>query len=489
MSRHDEQRQARLETLEILAQQGTAAYPAGTKRTHTIGAVRHDFDALEKKSTKITIAGRIMTIRGHGGSTFATVRDMSGDVQLFLKKDTLAENSYQQFVDLIHAGDIIEATGTAYRTKRGEPSVLVSSYQLLAKTLEPLPEKWHGLKDTDARMRRRYLDLLMDPTRVEIFKRRTAVIDTLRNELNRRGYLEVQTPVLQPLYGGTLAQPFKTHFNALDRDMYLRISNELYLKRLLVGGLEKVFEFSVDFRNEGIDTTHNPEFLQLETMTAYNDYHDSMQLLEDLVTTVVEKVTGGAEIEFQGTKINFKQPWKRISLPETLTQMIGVDVVTADAAALVAAAKKKKIPIEKSSLRNKGKIIEKLLDELIVPTCTNPTIVYDYPIETSPLAKEKADQPGWVERFEFFIAGRELGNVYSELNDPVLLRRNLKAQAAEAAAGDEETHPLDEDFIEALEVGLPPASGIGIGIDRLVMLLTNQTAIREVNFFPMLREK
>lgn len=484
MSRHDEQRQARLETAAALAREGITVYPAQTKRTHTAQEARERFDDLEKTKKELTLAGRLMTIRGHGGSAFATLRDGSGDFQLFIKKDTVGPVAHRLFSKHIHAGDIIEATGIAYRTQRGEPSLLLSSFRLLSKTLEPLPEKWHGLKDTDLRMRKRYLDLLMDPERIAIFKRRSATIDSLRQELLARGYLEVQTPVLQPLYGGTLAQPFKTHFNALDRDMYLRISNELYLKRLLVGGIEKVFEFSVDFRNEGVDTTHNPEFLQLETMTAYHDYHDSMELLQDIVSATVTRVTGGTAVSYQGKKIEFKKPWKKISLPETLTKKLGIDIITASADELVKAAQAKKVPIEKSSLRNKGKIIEKLLDELIVPDCLNPTIIYDYPIETSPLAKEKEGQPGWVERFEFFVAGRELGNVYSELNDPVVLRRNLKA-----AAGDDESHPLDEDFIEALEVGLPPASGIGIGIDRLVMLLTDQVAIREVTFFPMLRDK
>lgn len=484
MSRQSEQRQARLKNLAAFQQSGINPYPTQARPTHRSDQFHKDFTELKTSQTKVTVAGRLMTIRRHGGSTFAHLQDEAGQLQLFLKKDELGEKVYNLFANHLDSGDLVEASGHAYTTQKGEPSLMVKKVTLLAKNLLPLPEKWHGLKDPELKRRKRYLDLLMDQSRQEVFVRRHLTITSIRQQLAARGYREVETPILQPLYGGTLAKPFVTHFQALDRDMYLRISNELYLKRLLVGGLEKVFEFSYDFRNEGVDSTHNPEFLQLETMTAYHDYRDSMVLLEDLLAAVAKTVIGKTSVTYQNKPINFTRPWRRLSLPQTLGKKLGLNLSTCSLAELVATAKKYGLTLTKSDVSNKGKLIEKLLDELIVPNLTDPTIVFDYPIETSPLAKEKADQPGWVERFEFFAAGLELGNSYSELNDPSVLRRNLTQQG-----GKDDRHPLDEDFIEALEIGLPPASGIGIGIDRLVMIVTNQTSIRDVTFFPMLKAK
>ncbi|MFC1663226.1 lysine--tRNA ligase [Patescibacteria group bacterium] len=486
----NDQWENRISKLNELRKLGIKPYPSKSDKEVSSSYLVSNFSELEKKDKIIKYAGRIMTIRGHGGSTFMHLQDEKGRFQVYIKKDVIGDDKYSIIKKYLDLGDFISVSGKLFTTKKGEPSIMVDDFELLAKSLNPLPEKWHGLKDTDLRFRNRHLDMIMNPEMIKIFRTRSKIIDTLRSQLNNWDYLEVETPTLQPIYGGTLAKPFKTKFNAVNREVYLRISNELYLKRLIAGGLEKIYEFSVDFRNEGIDTTHNPEFLQLETMTAYNDYEDSMKLLEELLYQMVLTINQSPNITYQNKKISFKKPWNKISFPNELKKITGVDFTKSlNNFELLQGLNKKGIKIEKSAQNNKGKIAEKILDELIAPNIVNPTIVYDYPIETSPLAKEKDGLPGWVERFEFFIAGKEIGNVYSELNDPIALRNNLIQQQEQYKQGDKESHPADEDFIKTMASGMPPTSGIGIGIDRLVMILTNQTSIREVNFFPMLKEK
>jgi len=438
-------RRVRIEKLEKIRKLGIEPFPA---RWEKAGSRVGNRELREKKlGTRVVAVGRIRGWREHGKIIFADLVDESGKIQLVFRSSQLSALS-SQLLTLLDLGDFIGVEGTLFRTDAGELSIEVKELTLLSKSLRPLPEKYEGLKDVETRCRRRYLDLLVNPEVRKVFETRSKIISALRKFLDRRGFLEVETPTLQPIYGGAMARPFVTHHHSLDIDLYLRIADELYLKRLIVGGFEKVYEICKDFRNEGIDRQHNPEFTQMECYWAFADYEGMMRLTEEMFGFVAKKVLGSLEFEYQGRKINLKSPWRRLEF--------------ADA------------PKDADGDLDESKIIE-------------PTFVINYPREISPLAKASASNPEVVERFEPVIGGLELGNAYSELNDPLLQREIFEKQAAERAAGDEEAHPMDEDFVQALEYGMPPTGGLGIGVDRLVMLLTNQPSIRDVILFPTMR--
>ncbi len=438
-------RQVRIEKLEKIRKLGIEPFPARWDGRES--RIRNEELRTRELGSDVVAAGRIMGWREHGKIIFADLIDESGKIQLVFKSDQLPVTNYQ-LLALLDLGDFIGVSGKLFQTDAGELSIEVKDLTLLSKSLRPLPEKHEGLKDVETRYRRRYLDLLVNPEVKKVFQTRSKIISAMRKFLDERGFLEVETPTLQSIYGGALARPFTTHHYALDIDLYLRIADELYLKRLIVGGFEKVYEICKDFRNEGIDRQHNPEFTQMECYWAFAGYEDMMKLTEEMVGFIAREVFGGLEFEYQGQKINLKSPWKRLAF--------------ADA------------PKEAGGDLDASKIIE-------------PTFVINYPQEISPLAKALPENPAVVERFEPVIGGLELGNAYSELNDPLLQREIFEAQAKERAAGDEEAHPMDEDFVEALEYGMPPTGGLGIGLDRLVMLLTNQPSIRDVILFPTMK--
>ncbi|MBN2052024.1 lysine--tRNA ligase [Candidatus Woesearchaeota archaeon] len=434
---------------------------------------------------KVRVAGRLVAIRMMGKAAFCQLADDSGEIQLYFRHDDVGKESYDLFRKL-DIGDIIGVEGSVFKTKTGEITIHVKSFELLTKSVRPLPEKYHGLKDSELRYRQRYVDLIVNPNVKNTFLVRSKIIQAIREFLTNQGFVEVQTPVLQPVYGGASAKPFVTHHNALNMPLYMRISDELYLKRLIVGGFEKVFEFCTDFRNEGIDTRHNPEFTQMETMAAYDDYTDSMKRTEEMLEYVARKVHGTTEIEFDGKKISMKAPFKRLTMINAVKEATGVDfskIKDIDEAREV--ARKHRVEIDDDM--SIGFILAELCGELVEPKIVQPTFIMDYPKDVSPLAKEMKTNPGFTERFELIIAGMELGNMYSELNDPEELRKNWQAQEKRLSTGDDTAQRTDEDFIKAMEYGMPPTSGIGIGVDRLAMLLTNNTSIREVIFFPTMR--
>ena len=475
----DELRRFRLEKLEALKKAGVDPFPSKFEKSLSLVQVRES-----KLGAKVQTAGRIMAWRSHGGITFADLADSTGKIQLLFKEDTLSKADWER-LSFLDIGDFLGVSGELFKTKAGELTVLIKDYVLLTKTLRPIPAK-SGLADVEERYRKRYLDLIVNPEVRERFDRISAITESLRRFLFKEGYTEVLTPSLQPLYGGTLARPFATHFNALDADFYLRIANELYLKRLIAGGYEKIFEFSVDFRNEGIDTTHNPEFLQMETMWAYANYEDNMGFAERMISAIAKEVLGGTKIVFQGQKIDLTPPWQRLRLVEAVNKetKLDWDKVKNFKEAQEAA---KKLGVRAADKHLRGEILEEIFDQLVKPKLIQPTLIHDYPRDISPLAKTVKDNPEYTERFEVFIGGRELANSYSEANDPLLLRENFEEQAKLRKAGTQEAHPVDEDFLEAMEYGMPPTSGFGLGMERLFMLLTDTTSIRDVMFFPALR--
>ncbi len=426
-----------------------------------------------------------MIIRNLGKLIFASVQDSKGKIQIVLQKGKTSGKNIEFFKKYIDVGDIIGCEGVVMRTKTGEVSVLVKKLKLLSKSLLPLPEKWHGLQDKEERYRKRYLDLIMNPDVKEVFITRQKIIDGIRDFMIKRDYIEVQTPILQPIYGGASARPFVSKLNALDMEVYMRIANEMYLKRLIVGGFDKVFEFSIDFRNEGIDRSHNPEFLLFEAMTAYDDYKDGMKLVEEITEYIVKKIKGKTKIEYQGKTIDFKKPWKKISVRDAIKRYGKIDIDKTDNNKLKKIIAKKKIKLKGGF--NRGNAIMALIEEFCEKHFVQPTMLYDYPIETSPLAKPKRTDPKYAERFEQYVNCFELGNNYSELNDSQLLTKNWKEQENALKKGDEEAQRLDKNYINALEVGMPPTCGIAIGIDRLVMILTNQPSIRDVILFPFMK--
>ena len=449
-----------------LREQGIEPFPhdfEGVVPTASVHEAHADLGDGEETGSVYRIAGRLAARRGHGGAAFLDVVDRSGRLQVHAKRDVLGEESFERLIDC-DLGDLVGVDGAAFKSRRGELSLRATEWKLLAKSLRAPPEKFHGLEDVETRYRHRELDLIANEEIRELFILRSRVVSAIRRWLDERGFLEVETPILQPLYGGALAQPFVTHHNALDRDLYLRIADELYLKRLIVGGLERVYEIGKDFRNEGISHKHNPEFTMLEWYEAYADYERIAAELEELVSFVAE------EVGYEG-EIDFSTPWRRVSLREAIREQAGVDIASDD------------LPGEGSW----AKRVDELLSKHVEPMLTQPTLLLDYPKELSPFAKDHRSEPGLVERFECFAGGIELANAFSELNDPDEQRARFEAQRAGEAEGDEETQPYDEDFVRALEHGMPPTGGIGIGIDRLVMLLSGRDSIREVVLFPAMR--
>jgi len=483
----------RYEELEELKNKGIETFTYSFETDAYSENIKSDFEKYENKD--VSLAGRIMTIRRMGKASFAHIMDQKGRIQIYLKKDDIGEN-YDSF-RLMDIGDIIGVEGYVFKTKTGEISVHVKSLKLLAKSLRPLPIAKEGedekgnkiifdqFADKELRYRQRYVDLVVNPQVKDVFIKRSKIVSSIRNYLDDKGYLEVETPVLQPLYGGAAARPFVTHHNALDINLYLRIADELYLKRLVVGGFDGVYEISKDFRNEGMDRSHNPEFTMLELYVAYKDYNWMMNLVEELFEHICKAVFGSFEFTFEEKKINFTRPWKRISYVEAITDKTGVNVIAASENELRSLARN--IGIEIESLHGKAKLVDEIFSQVVEPEIIQPTFVVDYPLILSPLAKKHRSKEGLVERFEGYIAGREICNAFSELNDPVDQRKRFEDQAKMREEGDEEAHQVDEDFLRSMEYGMPPMAGLGIGIDRLVMLLTNQSSIRDVIFFPQMK--
>jgi lysyl-tRNA synthetase class 2 len=484
MSQPTDELAARRERLAQLRARGVDPF-AVTRfpRTHSAQEIVADFEALADQP--VAIAGRVIRLRAMGKASFADLLDGSGKVQLYFKLDTVGEDAYA-LLGSVDLGDFLGVEGKPFRSRTGEITVAVERFQILAKALRPLPEKWHGLKDVETRYRQRYVDLIVNREVMDAFRVRSRVIQTLRADLDARGFTEVETPMMQSVAGGAAARPFITHHNALDIDLYLRIAPELYLKRLVVGGFEKIYEINRCFRNEGIDARHNPEFTMLELYWAYVGYQEIMTLVEELISTVAQRVAGGTTITYQGQEINLAPPWQRLTLAEAVRRYADVDpqrMMTVESARTLCA--ELDLPADEDiALKT---MWDNLLDRFVTPHLVQPTFLTEYPAAISPLAKGKPDEPAITERFQPFIGGREIGNAFSELNDPLEQRARFEQQAAAKAAGDVEAHPFDEDFIRALEYGLPPTGGLGIGVDRLVMLLTDSPSIRDVIFFPQLR--
>ncbi len=489
--RENELVRTRRAKLEKIIESGGEPYKSsyGQPGELALAADLHEkYEGLEPgagSGEKVALAGRLVGRREHGKATFGDLHDASGKVQLLLRQDVLGEKPYAEFGEL-DLGDWIGAAGEVVRSRRGELSVAVDSYDLLSKSLRPLPEKWHGLKDREARYRQRYLDLLMNDEARRVLEARAKIVREVRCILDDKGFLEVETPMLQPMAGGATALPFVTHHNALGMDLYLRIAPELYLKRLLVGGYDKVYELNRNFRNEGISSRHNPEFTMLEAYVAFVDYHYMMVLLQEIITSSIVSVTGTTQIEFAGHAISLEAPWAKLTMLEALGEYAGLRVdLSMGAEKLAEIAKANDVEIPRGA--GPGWIIAELYEKLVEPRLIQPTFVLDYPEEISPLARRKKGSPGFTERFEILIAGQEIANAFSELTDPLDQRDRFEAQASKRAAGDEEAHPVDEDFLTALEYGMPPAGGLGVGIDRLTMLATGSQNIRDVIIFPHLR--
>ena len=445
--------------------------------------IRDNFEALEGKTVRI--AGRMMSRRVMGKASFMDLLDSTGRLQVYVRRDDVGEEDYADFKKW-DIGDILGVEGTVFRTQKGEISVAVTELTLLSKNLNPLPEKWHGLKDTDMRYRQRYVDLIVNPGVRDTFEKRSAIVREIRNFMDSRGFMEVETPCLNTIPGGAAARPFITHHNALDIDMYLRIATELHLKRLIVGGLERVYEIGRIFRNEGMDTRHNPEFTTIELYQAYTDYQGMMDITEDMVIHVCEKVLGSTKVMYQGVEIDFSKGWKRMTMAEAVKEYAGIDFMALSPEEALEAVKAKGLEIEPGK-ESWGDLMAQCYDEYVEANLMQPTFITDYPVEISPLAKRKPSDPRLTERFECFIYGRELCNAFSELNDPIDQKGRFERQVALRAAGDEEAGMMDEDFINALEYGMPPTGGMGMGIDRLVMFLTDAASIRDVLLFPTMK--
>jgi lysyl-tRNA synthetase class 2 len=487
-----EQQQIRLDKAAALREAGIEPYPPRSSRTHTSQQAIARFEQLEgeledgRDPEHITVAGRIVTVRDMGRSIFAHIEDGEGRIQLYLRANGLLEGDIGWFSQYVDRGDVVEARGSLFRTRTGEVSLEVAHWTMLAKAISPPPEKWHGLTDVEERYRRRYVDLFSNPEAREIFRRRTKMITALRAYLDRNGFLEVETPTLQPLYGGALARPFTTYHNALDQTLYLRIADELYLKRLIVGGFERVYEICKDFRNEGVDRDHQPEFTMLEFYIAYADYRTVMEIAEEMITEAVLAVSSGKAIAYEGNEVDFTLPWARISLSDAIFEATGIDFEQhRDQEELYRLAKDAGADVTPQTVW--PKIVDELLKTFVRPKLIQPTFLVDYPIELSPLAKRRPGSDLTVERFQPFAGGLELGNAYTELNDPLDQYARFRAQLEQREAGDEETMPVDIDYVEALMYGMPPTGGFGLGIDRLAKLLTNQHSIRDVVLFPAMR--
>ena len=482
----------RLKKIETLREKGINPYPAGYKYNITASEAVERFrdlaeETLEEGAEIFSMAGRIMAIRNFGKASFIHVKDSTGRIQAYIRKDKIGDEQYNIF-KLIDIGDFIGIKGAFFKTKTGELTILADKIKLLTKSMKPLPEKWHGLTDIETRYRQRYVDLIVNDDVKKVFLLRSRIIQCFRNFFTQKGFLEVETPMMQPIPGGATARPFKTYHNALGMDLYLRIAPELYLKRLVVGGLERVFEINRNFRNEGISVRHNPEFTMVEFYMAYAAYEDLMLFTEELFNYVLKETLGRNVIEYQGKTLDFSSPWKRISFMDSLREFAGVseDVLNNPDAA-VKFCESHNIPISKKD--KPGKVLANIFDERVEPKLINPTFVFGYPIEISPLSRRNDQNPEIADRFELFIDGKEIANAFTELNDPVDQRGRFMEQVAMHDAGDEEAQYMDEDFVNALEHGLPPTAGEGIGIDRVVMLLTDSPSIRDVIFFPHMRAR
>jgi lysyl-tRNA synthetase class 2 len=475
----------RREKVRELISKNINPYPYKYKRSHQINDALENFDKLSKSEESISIAGRVMLKRKMGKTFFADVRDSREKIQIYVRKDIVGDESFELF-NQIDLGDIVGCEGTLFVTKMGERTLKVSSLELLTKSLHPLPDKHSGLTDTEQRYRRRYADLIVNPEVRDVFRMRTDIIQAVREFLNSNDFLEVETPILQPIYGGGNAKPFKTHYNKLNRDMYLRIADELYLKRLIIGGYDKVWEFCKDFRNEGIDRLHNPEFSMIELYWAYSDYRDMADLFEQMLRETVYKIHGSYKIKYGDHEIDFEPKFRWVSMIDSIKEEIGINLLDHDYKSALKEAKKLKI--DEEGLINWGKVVEAIWEKTVEHTLIQPTFLVDFPVEISPLAKKHRDNPRLTERFELFIAANEMGNAFSELNDPVDQLERFMQQGKAIEAGDEEGQLLDDDFVTALMYGMPPTSGLGFGIDRLIMLLTNQHTIRDVVFFPQMKE-
>ncbi len=484
MSDATDQRAVRIKKLQSLRDRDQDPFArTGYDRTHTAGELQDRFDELDGET--VAIAGRLMALREHGKSAFGDLADASGSVQLFMRQNNLGEERMAEFIDL-DLGDILGVTGTLMKTRSGEVSVEATEFTLLAKALRPLPEKFHGLRDPELRYRQRYLDLLVNSESRQMLEGRSRMVTRLRKAMDERCFLEAQTPILQPIYGGANARPFTTHHNALDMQLYMRIAPELYLKRLLVGGFEKVYEIGPCFRNEGVDARHNPEFIMIEAYQAYGDWEDMMELMEGLVTELADEVCGGPTFTYRGDEIDVTPPFARVKLLAAVREATGVDfaALEGDEEAREACSD---LDIGDTEAETWGALLEKCFDTYVQPELIQPTFVTEYPTRISPLAKAMPERPETTFRFELFIGAEECGNAFSELNDPLDQRRRFEEQTAAREAGDAEAHPLDEDFVTALEHGMPPAGGMGMGIGRLAMLLLDASNLREVIAFPLMK--
>ncbi len=482
----------RKDKIEALAASGVEAYPNDAKVTHLSAELQEaygqmDNETLDGVTERFAVAGRVMAIRNFGKGAFVALQDRKGRIQAFIRKDKLGDELFALF-KTFDVGDIVHLTGRVIKTRTGELTIEAESLRLLTKCLRPLPEKWHGLTDVEIRYRRRYLDLVVNPKVKEVFEARSRIIQYIRTFLHDRDFLEVETPMMQPMAGGAMAKPFKTHHNALGQDLYLRIAPELYLKRLVVGGMERVFELNRNFRNEGVSTLHNPEFTMMEFYMAYATYEDLMTLTEELITSLVRETFGTLKITYQETELDFTPPWRRVSVREALVRYAGLDPAALEnrEEALREAGKRGVHVEDKEPL---GKILMAIFDEVVEGKLIQPTFVTHYPLEVSPLSRKNSQNPGIVDRFELYIHGREIANAFSELNDPADQKNRFLMQLEQREAGDEEAHGMDEDYITALEYGMPPTAGEGIGIDRLVMLLTDSPSIRDVILFPHMRRR
>ncbi|MEM7126105.1 MAG: lysine--tRNA ligase [Chloroflexota bacterium] len=482
-----DQENARLNNLQSLIEAGIQPYPAQTKRTHTIAQARQLYETAPSSDESVSVAGRIRLIRVMGKMSFAVLEDGTERIQIVVRRDNLPDGWYNSiWKKLIDLGDFIQVTGPLMVTKTEELSVDAQEIQFLSKSLKPMPDKWHGVRDPETRYRRRHLDLIANPDVREIFRTRANIVRSLRDYLDREDFLEVETPILQPIYGGAAARPFVTHHNQLHQDLYLRISFELYLKRLIVSGFDRVYEIGRDFRNEGVSFKHNPEFTQLEFYEAYADYHDVMKRTEEMVASTAEKVLGSLHLEWQEHQIDLTPPWTRVPLREAILQESDIDYEQfPDAESL--ATEMRRHGLDANPKHGWGKLVDNLMSTFVEPKLIQPTFLIDYPRDVSPLAKAAPDNERQVERFEGFVAGFELCNAFSEINDPIDQLQRFVDESYRGDEGDEDAHPIDVDYIETLSYGMPPTGGFGMGIDRLTMLLTNQDTIREVILFPHLR--
>ncbi len=490
MDELNEQRQQRIKKLDLLREAGVAPYGSRFEVKDRAGQLLTQHgekpkETLEQEKVSCTIAGRVVALRRFGKAGFAVLQDGADRLQVYLKKDLLSEQAYT-VVEQLDLGDWIGVTGTLFRTKTNEFTVEVHHLTFLSKALRPLPEKWHGLTDVETRYRQRYVDLIANPQVHQIFSARSRIITGIRAFLIERGFLEVETPMMHPIPGGAAAKPFVTHHNALGVDLYLRIAPELYLKRLIVGGFPRVFEINRNFRNEGISTIHNPEFTMLEFYVSYADYQDLIALTEELVSGLAQQILGKTVIPYQGKDIVLTPPWRRWSYHQAILEVNNLDpTVLHDREKALAAAKRLTVPVDPTA--SLSTIVNEIFEETVEPNLQQPTFITDYPIDISPLARRKDSDATLTDRFELYIAGREIANAFSELNDPLDQRERFDGQAAQREAGDDEAHLVDEDFLRALEYGMPPTAGEGIGIDRLIMLFTDQASIRDVVLFPQLR--